>query len=240
MASISSRPQWVNVNFVDHCPSVRPSVRHTFFSQCSCHFIMKFSGVIAIDKGDVHANAQDQRSRTKVTEVKTNFASIFASVLIHWWLHIARTVPLLRRDSDHPRAHTVNLGRMTTRTPAPGHAAKPGVIALIRPLRPHCSRTLWCYPLIPRTPNLLKISLDIESDFRNGFVSTLHTDFKGGWNLCEHYWPVTRKYIWCYPQVQPWMTASHSGRKLCNGAFKCGQGSHVGMFSLWNDAQSLQ
>ena len=32
----------------------------------------------------------------------------------------------------------------------PGHAAKPSLIALIRPLRHHCSWTLWCHPLILR------------------------------------------------------------------------------------------
>ena len=32
---------------------------------------MKFSGVITIDKSDVHAKGQDQRSKAKVTKVKT-------------------------------------------------------------------------------------------------------------------------------------------------------------------------
>ena len=50
----------------------RQSITH--FSQCSCHrIILKFSGVITIDKRDVHAN--DQRSKVKVTEVKTQFNS---------------------------------------------------------------------------------------------------------------------------------------------------------------------
>ena len=46
--------------------------------------------------------------------------------------------------SNHPRAHTVKLGRMTmwkNPTPTPGHTAKSSLIKLIRPLRPHCSRT---------------------------------------------------------------------------------------------------
>ena len=51
------------------CLSVCLSV--TPFSLCSCHrIIMKFSGVIAIDKTDVHARGQGQRSKVKVTEVK--------------------------------------------------------------------------------------------------------------------------------------------------------------------------
>ena len=57
--------------------SVRPFV--TPFSQCSCHrIIIKFSGVITIDKSDVHAKGQGQRSNVKVTEVKTNFAPVWA------------------------------------------------------------------------------------------------------------------------------------------------------------------
>ena len=35
---------------------------------------MKFSGVIAIDKSDVHAKGQGQRSKVKDTEVKTQFS----------------------------------------------------------------------------------------------------------------------------------------------------------------------
>ena len=34
---------------------------------------MKFSGVISIDKSDVHAKGQGQSSKVKVTEVKTQF-----------------------------------------------------------------------------------------------------------------------------------------------------------------------
>ena len=53
--------------------SIRPTVYHTFFSQCSSHrIIMKFSGVTTIDINDVHAKGQDQRSKVKVTEVKKN------------------------------------------------------------------------------------------------------------------------------------------------------------------------
>ena len=44
-------------------PSVRPSVRHTFWL-CSHHrIIMKFSGVITSDRSDVHAKGQGQRSQ---------------------------------------------------------------------------------------------------------------------------------------------------------------------------------
>ena len=36
--------------------------------------IMKISGVNTIDRSDVHANGQGQRSKVKVTEVKTQFS----------------------------------------------------------------------------------------------------------------------------------------------------------------------
>ena len=54
-------------------PSVRLSV--TPFSLCSHHgIIMKFSGVITNDRSDVYAKVQSQRSKVKVTEVKTQIS----------------------------------------------------------------------------------------------------------------------------------------------------------------------
>ena len=68
------------------CPSVRLSVRLsvcpsvTPFWLCSHHrIIMKFSGVITLDQGKVHAKGQGQRSKVKVTEVTTQ---IFVSGLL--------------------------------------------------------------------------------------------------------------------------------------------------------------
>ena len=69
------------------CLSVRPSV--TPVSLCFCHrIIIKFSGVITIDKSDVHAKGQGQRSKVKVTEVKTQFVHFrtVTQIGIHWWL----------------------------------------------------------------------------------------------------------------------------------------------------------
>ena len=67
------------------CPSVRLSVRLsvcpsvTPFWLCSHHrIIMKFSGVITLDQGKVHAKGQGLRSKVKVTEVTTQ---IFVSGL---------------------------------------------------------------------------------------------------------------------------------------------------------------
>ena len=54
-------------------PSVRPSV--TPFWQCSSHrIILKFLGVITIDRRDAHAKGQGQRLKVKVTEVMTPFS----------------------------------------------------------------------------------------------------------------------------------------------------------------------
>ena len=60
--------------FPSVCPSVRLSVcpSVTPFWLCSHHrIIMKFSGVITLDQGKVHAKDQGQRSKVKVTEVTT-------------------------------------------------------------------------------------------------------------------------------------------------------------------------
>ena len=75
------------------CPSVRPSVclsvcqSVTPFSLCSHHcIIMKFSGVIAMDRSDVHAKGQGQRSKVKVTEVNTQLSRF--RTLTPVWIHI--------------------------------------------------------------------------------------------------------------------------------------------------------
>ena len=56
----------------------------TPFWQCSSHrIIMKFSAVIIIDKSNVHAKGQGQRSKVKVTEVKTQL-SRFRTITPVW------------------------------------------------------------------------------------------------------------------------------------------------------------
>ena len=49
---------------------------------------MKFSGVITIDKSDVHAKGQGPRSKVKVTQVKTQFVGFrtVTQIGIHRWL----------------------------------------------------------------------------------------------------------------------------------------------------------
>ena len=59
--------------------SVHPSVCPSQIFRCLCHrIIMKFSEVIIIDKSDVHAKSQGQRSKGKVKELKRNFNQIWA------------------------------------------------------------------------------------------------------------------------------------------------------------------
>ena len=71
------------------CLSARPSVCHTF-SLFSHHcIIMKFSGVISIDRSDVLAKGQGQRSEVNVTKVKTQFGRFWTvtpfKIHIWWW-----------------------------------------------------------------------------------------------------------------------------------------------------------
>ena len=95
--------------FLSVCPSVCPSVRLsvcpsvTPFWLCSHHrIIMKFSGVITMDQGKVHAKGQGQRSKVKVTEVTTQldrFRTV-TPVWIHiWWWNFTYSLMLLRRGA---------------------------------------------------------------------------------------------------------------------------------------------
>ena len=69
------------------CPSVCQSV--TPFSLCSHHcIIMKFSGVITMDRSDVRAKAQGQRSKVKVTEVTTKLSRFRTVAPV--WIHIGQ------------------------------------------------------------------------------------------------------------------------------------------------------
>ena len=82
-------------------PSVCPSV--TPYWQCSCHcIILKFSGLITIDRCDVHAKGRGQRSMVKVTEVMTPLSRFrnVTLVWIHtWWSNDAQSLMRLRRGA---------------------------------------------------------------------------------------------------------------------------------------------
>ena len=87
------------------CLSVRLSVclSVTPFWLCSHHrIIMKFSGVITKDQGNVHAKGQGQRSKVKVTEVTTQLIGFrtVTPVWIHiWWWNDTYSLMLLRRGA---------------------------------------------------------------------------------------------------------------------------------------------
>ena len=91
------------------CPSVRRSVclsaclSVTPFSLCFHHrIIMKFSGVITKDQGNIHAKGQGQRSKVKVTEITTqlNRFRTVTPVWIHtWWWNDTYILMLLRRGA---------------------------------------------------------------------------------------------------------------------------------------------
>ena len=73
-------------------PSARPSV---------C-LITKFSGVVTNARSDVHAKAQGQRSKVKVTEVNTQLTHFrtITPVWIHiWWWNDAQSLMLIRRGA---------------------------------------------------------------------------------------------------------------------------------------------
>ena len=83
------------------CLSVCLSV--TPFRLCSHHrIIMKFSGVITKDQGNVHAKGQGQRSKVEVTVVTTqlNRFRTVTPVWIHiWWWNDTYSLMLLRRGA---------------------------------------------------------------------------------------------------------------------------------------------
>ena len=84
------------------CPSVCPSVRlsHLFDNVPLIVSFWNFLGIITIDRHDVHAKGQGQRSKFKVTEVMTSF-SRFQTVTPVWiwrW-NDAQSLVLLRRGT---------------------------------------------------------------------------------------------------------------------------------------------
>ena len=79
------------------CLSVTP------FWLCSHHrIIMKFSGVITKDQGNVYAKGRGQRSKVKVTEVATQLSRFrtVTPVWIHiWWWNYTYSLMLLRKGA---------------------------------------------------------------------------------------------------------------------------------------------
>ena len=92
--------------------------------------------------------------------------------------------------------------------------------------------TLW-YSGVPWPPNLLKTSSDIEVILEMTFSVHCTLIWKLNQISMTIINKVARKCVWCC-QVQRCVMAPYSGVKWCSGAWKHGQDSHVGMFSLWS------
>ena len=103
--SLAATKQLYEWYFLSVCLSVCLSIRLsvTPFWLCSHHrIIMKFSGVITTDQGNVHAKDKGQRSKVKVTEVTTQLSRFrtVTPVRIHiWWWNDAHSLMLLRRGA---------------------------------------------------------------------------------------------------------------------------------------------
>ena len=121
--------------------------------------------------------------------------------------------------------------------PTPGHAAKPGFIVLIRPLRPHYSWNLWGHPLILRVYHECQICLRFHWILKVILEMAFSAHWAPIWKLNRISMTIINKVagkcIWCCHRVQQCVMVPHSGVKLCSGAWKRGQDSHVDMFFLW-------
>ena len=93
------------------CPSVCPS--HLFhYVPTRHHITMKFSGLFTYDRSNVHSKELGQRSKVKVTEVKTQFSRFqtLTPVQIHiWWWNDAESLVLLRRGPIIVQCHLSNF-----------------------------------------------------------------------------------------------------------------------------------
>ena len=95
------------------CPSVTP-----FSLWSHHHIIMKFSGVITNDQGEVHTKGQGQRSKFKVTGVKTQlncFRTVTPVWIYKWWWNGAQSLMLLRRGALLFLAATKQLNTLRPR-----------------------------------------------------------------------------------------------------------------------------
>ena len=121
-------------------------------------------------------------------------------------------------------------------SPTPGYIAKPGLIVLIGPLKPHCSRTLWCHPLTLRCTTNTQVCLRFHRILKVILEMAFSSHCMPIWKLngisTTIINKVTRKYIWCCHRAQRCVTSPGFGVKLCSGAWKRGPDSHVGTFSL--------
>ena len=111
------------------CPSVHPSVCLSQLFRCLCHrIIMKFSEVIIIDKSDVHAKSQGQRSKGKGQRAQKKFypnLGFFGPKLqfwiLRWQWNYAQSLKWHRRHAlfkvilEIPRSHRTKTSSIFTR-----------------------------------------------------------------------------------------------------------------------------
>ena len=102
-------------------------------------------------------------------------------------------------------------------THTPSHDAKPSLIALIRPFRPHCSRTLWCHPLIlvcHECQNCLRFHQILKMILEIAFSAHCTQICKFNQICMTIISKVARKCIWCWGQIQRCVTTPHWAHRL--------------------------
>ena len=80
----------------------------------------------------------------------TRYLSLYCGRVLHCTLCHRENSSVTQTTPEPTLSRLIWGGWPREKKPTPSHVAKPGLIALIRPLRPHCSRTLWYHPLILR------------------------------------------------------------------------------------------
>ena len=137
--------------------SIRQFVTHFFYYVpvtvwlCSFHrIIMQFSGVIIIDKSDVHAKSQGQKSKMKVREVKQSFPHLGfygpkSQFLIHRRLrNFAKSMKWHRRGALFKVIHQISKSHRTKNCQFfPNWAFLEGNSSLNSPMILKLCRMLW-------------------------------------------------------------------------------------------------
>ena len=79
---------WTNQLYKEFRLAVRLSIclSHPPFSLCSHHRITNFSGLIIIDRSDVHAKGQGQRSRSQRTKLHLTVSGLYLQFVNTLWL----------------------------------------------------------------------------------------------------------------------------------------------------------
>ena len=218
---------------------------------------MKLSGVITVDKSDVHARGQGQRSKVKLTEVKTQLSRFrtVTPVWIHiWWWNDAQSLMLLRkgallflRSSVKFQGHTAKkssiltqIGRFRTVTPVWIHQ---WLWNDAQSLKQHKRGALLFLKVICQIsrshgskhrrflPKLGDSGLQLQFEFTNGYGMLMHI----AWGSIE-------EVSYCFSRSSV-KFQGHTGQKMPIltriGRFRTVTPVQIHQW-LWNDAQSLK